>query len=389
MTTIMKSYKLLLPLILLILLPFAGCSISLPTANASPDIIYSTSDGYLLHNPEYGGYSYPPSPSSMDVGDYYWILDTAYIRRGYVKFDLTGISGCLSSARMYLYVMSSTTDGVYYGSSPLQNPGLGDCWIQHIDDYGTVDHNDWDDPSIGNDPGTLISSGTNPDVGYISIDVTAAMQDDINNVKAYSAFVIRFANNRDNDDKNDHFSFVTSWYNGHDPYIEYNLSPCATGEATDSTGNIRNGFITKENVYATGNNFPPSTPVNIYVVNDHPWIDGMGITFDVSGDGRNTATTDALGNLGPVLIWPSPLTVGSYDVVFDVEQNGVYNKAIDVVDHPNHPGFTVSSFDTGSVAVGGFYIPADRLAILAPYLILAYLIGIVTSVLLTRKRRKN
>jgi len=98
--------------------------------------------------------------------------------------------------------------------------------------------------------------------------------------------------------------------------------------------------------------------------------------------------TDASGNIGKTLVWPQQTIVGEYDIIFDVNPNGQYN-AGDYVDHPNHPGFSISSFDTGSVAVGGFYIPVNSLAVLLPYLTLISLACLVSTIIVTRKKGKS
>lgn len=166
-------------------------------------------------------------------------------------------------------------------------------------------------------------------------------------------------------------------------------APPIIAEATDSNGQTRNDFLTTENVYATGSGYPSGLRVDIYVVKDRAWTGGESIPADISSDWINIVTTDGSGNLGPVLIWASPLPVGRYDVVFDSNPYKTYNPPRDVVDHPNHPGFTVSSLDPGSVAVGGFYIPINNLAVLLPYLVLVCLLGAVTTVLVKRKRFRN
>jgi hypothetical protein len=90
----------------------------------------------------------------------------------------------------------------------LPNIGLGDCRVYHIADYGTLDPTDFNAPSIGNDPGVLISSTATPDVGYLSIDITAALLDDLNNGRTFSAFMIRNTVDTDGDGKNDQWDFV-------------------------------------------------------------------------------------------------------------------------------------------------------------------------------------
>ena len=104
------------------------------------------------------------------------------------------------------------------------NSGLGDCQIIHIDDYETLDPTDFGASSIGNDPGVLIGSAETPNVGYISIDVTAAMQDDINHRRAFTAFMIKLSTDTDYDGMVDTLTFGSSESGAtRAPYIEYSL----------------------------------------------------------------------------------------------------------------------------------------------------------------------
>jgi len=138
-----------------------------------------------------------------------------------VKFKLTGISGTLSLAILYLRVYGSWQDDVHTtgpSGTPLPNPGLGDCLVYHINDYAPIDFADFNlyTASIGNDPGVLISGTTTPIVGYVGVDVKAAMQDDINKGRSYTTFTIKLATDTDSDTWND------AWYFD-DPMIEYKL----------------------------------------------------------------------------------------------------------------------------------------------------------------------
>jgi len=148
-------------------------------------------------------------------------------RQGFVKFSLAVISGTLSSARLYLYVFYSALNGNGYSTSPLPNPGLGDLLVRHIDDYGTLDQGDFNATSIGNDPGELLSFSATPNVGYVSIDVTAAMQDDIDHARSYSSFMLYLTTDTDHDSANDDWYFYASENTGttQDPYIDYTFGP--------------------------------------------------------------------------------------------------------------------------------------------------------------------
>ena len=158
-----------------------------------------------------------------------------------------------------------------------------------------------------------------------------------------------------------------------------------TGEATDSVGVGQDTYAIDETVYATGSGFTPNTDVDVYIVGDLAWTDGMAIPLDVSSDGMNTVPTDATGNLGPASVWPPPLTPGEYDMVFDANRNGVYDAATDVVDHPAHPGFVVQA---PPVPVGGVIVPVNSIELVLPYLGLAALAALAAlTVALIRRRR--
>ena len=190
--------------------------------HASPDIVYSDlSDGYV----ESGGFAFD-LVDDMRTGD----KENNQYRQSFVKFSLAGITG-VDAATLYIYVQTSWRDSVEDNTSPLANPGLGDCVVRHIGDYGTLDFGDLDSSSIGNDPGVLIGGSGTPNVGYVSIDVTAAMQDDIANGRAFSTFMIRLTTNTDSDSQWDEWIFRTS-NNGdtdQDPYIDYTAAYAVGG----------------------------------------------------------------------------------------------------------------------------------------------------------------
>ncbi len=189
-----------------------------PAVNANPDVVYCDSeDGYVYNTG--GAYS-----NAIYAGD-----ENINYFRGFVKFSLSGISGTLSSATMKLYLYWSCVDGTTYDTSPLPNLGLDDCTVVHIGDYGTLDSSDFNAPSIGNDPGVLLSSTATPDVGYLSIDVKAAMQDDIDNGRSWSAFMIKMDTGSDGDEQEDWWRFAETETSVGDPYIEYTFATRAVG----------------------------------------------------------------------------------------------------------------------------------------------------------------
>jgi hypothetical protein len=147
--------------------------------------------------------------------------------------------------------------------------------------------------------------------------------------------------------------------------------------AAESGQTPKNEYRTNENVYVSGNGFPPFSNVNVYVVSDYHWHDGDPIPPD-SGDifASKTFTTDIDGEIVNELIWHSPLEIGEYDIVFDADCNGDYNKIPDLVYDPNHPGFTVVL-----ATVGGEVYPVDKAAILLPWLGLVLLLSLAGAYL--------
>jgi hypothetical protein len=94
-------------------------------------------------------------------------------------------------------------------------------------------------------------------------------------------------------------------------------------------GNEKNSFDTSEAMYAT----VPATglTVRLYVVADKSnWTDGDPLA-DVSVGGFEQLTLSTDGTQ-VVKIWDPPLSLGNYDIVEDVNCNGVYDEGIDLVD---------------------------------------------------------
>lgn len=109
--------------------------------------------------------------------------------------------------------------------------------------------------------------------------------------------------------------------------------------STASAGAPKYRYRTNEDVYAAGSGFTPSTNVDIYVVPDQDWNDGDQVLQDVTGAVETVPVMND-GDVGPVLVWHSPLVSGSYDIVIDANQNGYYDAATDGLDSGS-PGFIV------------------------------------------------
>jgi len=129
------------------------------------------------------------------------------------------------------------------------------------------------------------------------------------------------------------------------------FSICPSGEATDPTGLTQEVYTTAETVYATGSGFDNNSLVDIYIVNDYKWVGGENILgYTIYAQALNVPT-DATGNIIGEEMWPNPIP-GEYDMVFDANQNGIYDVGVDAVDHPNHPGFTVVGQVPGLTPIG-------------------------------------
>ncbi|MCW3975904.1 MAG: hypothetical protein NWE86_06660 [Candidatus Bathyarchaeota archaeon] len=208
----MKKLGLFIAAFLTIILVFSV----VPNANASPDIIYSDPEDGIVGSNNF------VNNDVINVGD--TSLNVYF--RGFVKFSLSGVSGSISSATLNLYLWSSYSNGAYDSLPNLTNPGLGDLQVIHIADYGTLSSEDFDDTSIGNDPGVLISGSATPPTGYISIDITAAMQDDIDNGRAFTSFLIKLATDTDGTFDTDNWGIRASEYaSSTRAFVEYELAP--------------------------------------------------------------------------------------------------------------------------------------------------------------------
>jgi hypothetical protein len=126
-------------------------------------------------------------------------------------------------------------------------------------------------------------------------------------------------------------------YNDTHMYVITKVTPA--GDSAESSRGIKNMFLLEENVYAIGRGFVSNSIIDLYVVADRDWTNQDIIPRDIS-DGVETARADAQGDVF-ALVWQSPLLrTGEYDIVFDANQNGIYDAGIDAVDGVS-PGFVV------------------------------------------------
>jgi hypothetical protein len=132
------------------------------------------------------------------------------------------------------------------------------------------------------------------------------------------------------------------------------IVPQPTVESCDVAGVRTDVFGPSSTVYANGENYAFSKLYAIYVVEDVPsWVDGMVIPARVEGTATMISSTGA-GFVGPVAIWGAPLVPGKYDIIVDVNGNGIYDSGIDALDSDDVEvtgGFLViPEYELGTIA---------------------------------------
>lgn len=121
--------------------------------------------------------------------------------------------------------------------------------------------------------------------------------------------------------------------------------------SSNALGTEKNVFDLSENVYCYAGNLPANTKVKIYVAdNKDDWKIGDSLT-DVSG-GAVPVTTNSSGGIWPsVNIWSSPLTVGKYDIVVDMDKDGYLDEG-EPIDSWTTTGFeAIPEFTTIAIPV--------------------------------------
>jgi len=93
--------------------------------------------------------------------------------------------------------------------------------------------------------------------------------------------------------------------------------------SSNDAGTEKNVFALEENVYCYAGDLPANDlNVDIYVVPNKEWSVNDLIGSDV-GDAVETVYTDGSGIIDVTQIWFEPLIAGDYDIIVDVDQDGV------------------------------------------------------------------
>ncbi len=103
-------------------------------------------------------------------------------------------------------------------------------------------------------------------------------------------------------------------------------------ESCDSSGTEKDEFSQFQDVYANGSSFTPFGTYDCYIVDDvTEWMDSMPIPARVPGTATSVFSY-ANGTVVPGIVWSDPATIGKYDMIVDVNGNGLYDKGIDALD---------------------------------------------------------
>ncbi|MBI2549373.1 S8 family serine peptidase [Candidatus Woesearchaeota archaeon] len=98
---------------------------------------------------------------------------------------------------------------------------------------------------------------------------------------------------------------------------------------------------TSSEIFAMGVGFEPKTKVDLYVMKDRNWENGDSLQGSIRF--VDDASIGDEGELG-VEIWDDidRKEVGFYDLIVDVNQNGIYDPKMDVIDGRSDPGFKIT-----------------------------------------------
>jgi hypothetical protein len=117
-------------------------------------------------------------------------------------------------------------------------------------------------------------------------------------------------------------------------------------------------FGVGDEVCVVGSGFSPETSYEVQVVSDVDWTDGMTIPSYVA---KTTVMTDSGGAIMDAYpVW-NGATPGKYDIIVDVNNNGIYDEGIDALDDSDIE-VTAGFFVIPEVAIGSIMAAAAMFA---------------------------
>ncbi|UCB59784.1 MAG: hypothetical protein JSW72_06560, partial [Candidatus Bathyarchaeota archaeon] len=103
-------------------------------------------------------------------------------------------------------------------------------------------------------------------------------------------------------------------------------------ESCDLSGARKDTFNLTDVIYINGTGYSPSETFIVYVVEDvASWSDGMSIPSRIPGT-ATTVTSNPSGEIPPTAVWSTDLAEGTYDIIVDVNGNGLYDFGVDALD---------------------------------------------------------
>jgi hypothetical protein len=120
-----------------------------------------------------------------------------------------------------------------------------------------------------------------------------------------------------------------------DTWTDLIFAPKPTIESCDSMGVTKNSFDAGENLYVKGLGYSYPSWILVTITKDITWVDQMEIPVPPDEDciwGETGFQSNPAGELIPsTFIWLE-LAPGQYDIVVDVNDNGVYDECVDALD---------------------------------------------------------
>ncbi len=115
----------------------------------------------------------------------------------------------------------------------------------------------------------------------------------------------------------------------------------------DSNGNPKREYYDNETVYVTSNDITDGTSqsIRLYIINDNnDWDDGDVLEDDSSG--YMVINTNSSGQINSTDYigyprWDNP-EIGSYDIVADIDKDGIYNESGDFINSLTSSGFNIT-----------------------------------------------
>ena len=273
-------------------------------ASAETVVIHPSADAHVYQG-----------KADKNYGNKTWLQVKSKMNKNYrtfIKFDLSSIQHTvtITSARLLLYMYKAPHTSRIYD-------------VHRVTGHWTEAEITWNtQPSVTVSLTDSNSTGIKKNK-WLEWDVTSDVQGFVNGSYINEGWMLKDRYENAPKPRNwSRFRSKESKYTAHHPqlvitYTVRNVTSC------DGNGLRKDIFDLSDDVYCKAEGLPPSSYVDIYVVNSKDkWQAGDALN-DVS-DGVDTSFTGRNGSIF-TKIWGAPLTQGSYDIVIDVNRNGKWD----------------------------------------------------------------